>query len=121
MIYNLGGRLQAVDFADKSASSEVLADLQHEFSTAISTTCLLCLLHAHAGSEETGIFPAMEARHPEMIRKLILDHQEISRRLGLLSKMADEISGIETARGEPRWALGSTARRTSSSPSTSRP
>jgi iron-sulfur cluster repair protein YtfE (RIC family) len=95
MIYNVGGRLQAVDFADEVATTAVLADLQHEFSSAVSTTCVLCLLHEHAGTEETGVFPSMEALDAEMIRMLIQEHQEIARRLGALSKMAGEVGGIQ--------------------------
>src|SRR5208282_6663365 len=81
MIYDVGGRLQRVDFADKAASTAVLADLQHEFTSAVSATCVLCLLHAHAGSEEAGIFPSMDSIDPSMIRMLLEDHQEIRRRL----------------------------------------
>jgi hemerythrin HHE cation binding domain-containing protein len=95
MIYNVGGRLQSVDFADKAAANAVLEDLQHEFSNAVSATCVLCLLHAHAGSEESHVFPSMQSIDPALIRMLIDDHHEITRRLAGLSKMADELSAVD--------------------------
>lgn len=36
MIYSLSGRLQSADFGDKVASADVLADLQHEFSSTVT-------------------------------------------------------------------------------------
>ena len=95
MIYSLGGRLQTVDFADKTASAAVLADLQHEFANAVSATCVLCLLHGHAGNEEADIFPSMQPIDAGLIRMLIDDHQQIRRRLIALTKMADELESID--------------------------
>jgi hemerythrin superfamily protein len=95
MIYSLGSRLQTADFTDKAASAAVLADLQHEFGDAVTSTCVLCLLHAHAGSEETHVFPSMQSIDPGMIRMLLDDHQEIRRRLIALTKMADDLGSIE--------------------------
>ncbi|MGP8145112.1 MAG: hemerythrin domain-containing protein [Thermoplasmata archaeon] len=104
MIYSLGGRLLAVDFADKAASAAVLADLQHEFSRAVSATCVVCLLHEHAGAEATHIFPSVQSFEPELIRKLLEDHNEITRRLVALTRMADELGGTEVP--ERRMELG---------------
>jgi len=95
MIYSLGGRLQSVDFADKAASAAVLADLQHEFANSVSATCVLCLLHTHAGHEETGVFPSMQPIDPALIRMLIDDHQEITRRLVALTKKAEELGATD--------------------------
>ncbi len=103
MIYHLGGRLQAVDFADKPASAAVLSDLQHEFSNAVSSTCVLCLLHAHAGSEESDVFPSMESIDPNLIRALLGDHQEIRRRLVTLTAMAEELEGTEAPARRIEW------------------
>jgi len=95
MIYSLGSRLQTADFTDKAASAAVLADLQHEFGDAVTSTCVLCLLHSHAHSEETGVFPSMQSIDPGMIRMLLDDHQEIRRRLMALTKMADDLGSTE--------------------------
>jgi hypothetical protein len=104
MIYDLGGRLQRVDFADPTASSAVLADLQHNFGSAVSSTCVLCLLHTHAGTEETDVFPSMKSFDPVLIRGLIDEHQEISLRLVAISKRADELAAVGPA--EQRIAFG---------------
>jgi hypothetical protein len=104
MIYDLGGRLQKVDFADKAASTTLLADLEHEFTNAVSAACILCLLHGHAGSEETSVFPSMQTIDPVLIRALLDDHQEISRRLVAITKMADELAPLGSP--EERIALG---------------
>jgi hypothetical protein len=96
MIYDLGSRLQCVDFADRVAAAAVLVDLQHEFTNAVSSTCVLCLLHSHAGTEERFVFPSMDSFDAKLIRSLIDDHQEISRRLGAISRMADTFSTIDT-------------------------
>ncbi len=103
MIYSLGGRLQSVDFADRAASAAVLADLEHEFTNAVSATCVLCLLHTHAGSEEAGIFPSMESIDPSMIRMLLEDHQEIRRRLVTLTTMAEELGGTDAPHRRLEW------------------
>ena len=104
MIYDVGRRLQSVDFVDKAAASAVLADLQHEFSNAVSATCVLCLLHAHAGSEESHVFPSMQSIDPGLIRMLLDDHLEINRRLAVLTKMADEFRTVDAP--ERRIELG---------------
>lgn len=95
MIYSLGSRVQAADFTDRAASDLLLADLQHEFTNALSASCILCLLHAHAGSEETKIFPSMQSLDPVLIRQLLDDHTEISRRLGSISRLAGELATMD--------------------------
>jgi hemerythrin superfamily protein len=109
MIYDLGGRLQCVDFADVATSSAVLADLQHEFTNAVSTTCVLCLLHAHAGSEERFVFPSMDPLDPTLIRSLVDEHQEISLRLGAIAQSAAQLGAVEAA--ALRTELGETLNR----------
>jgi hypothetical protein len=96
MIYDLGGRLQRLDFADKTASTLVLEDLQHEFANAVTGTCILCLLHSHAGHEERDVFPSMASIDPALIRALVDDHQEISRRLSVLSQMANALAAVDS-------------------------
>ena len=109
MIYNIGGRLQSADFADKTALNLVLADLQHEFANAVSRTCILCLLHSHASHEERSIFPSMQPVDPDLVRGLIDDHHEILRRLEVITKMANELGGIDAP--EQRIELGARVNR----------
>jgi hemerythrin HHE cation binding domain-containing protein len=88
MIYELGARLQRTDFADPVASAAVLSDLEHEFSNAISSACVLCLLHGHGADEESVPFPAMLPFDEAMIRTLITEHQEFSRMLSSITTLA---------------------------------
>lgn len=104
MIYSLGTRLQSVDFADRAASSAVLADLQHEFSKAVSPACMLCLLHGHAEAEETGIFPSMQPIDARMIRMLIDEHHQIRQKLAALTRSSEELGASDPP--ERRIELG---------------
>jgi FPC/CPF motif-containing protein YcgG len=104
MIYDVSGRLQSADFSDRARSVELLADLQHEFSTAVSATCVLCLLHLHARHEEKVPFPAMESLEPALVRALIEDHQEIQRRMTALARSSSEFAKLESP--EERLAAG---------------
>jgi hypothetical protein len=91
MIYDLGGRLQSNDFADLSASKPLLSDLEHEFSAAVSAGCVLCLLHGHAGDEENQVFPAVGKHDSELVQQLIEEHHALTRRLGVITRMAREL------------------------------
>jgi hypothetical protein len=110
MIYDLGGRLQRADFADKASSTVLLADFQHEFANAVSPACVLCLLHAHAGAEESEVFPTMRAIDPALIQSLIEEHHEITGRLIAITKMADELRSVDAL--DRRLALGAQVNRT---------
>jgi len=95
MIYDLGGRLQQTDFADRASSTIVLSDLEHEFSNAVSAGCVLCLLHGHAADEEAVPFPAMQPVDAAMVRTLIEEHHDIGRKLATITNMARELSTVE--------------------------
>ena len=82
----------------------MLADLQDQFSHAISASCLLCLLHSHAGSEELKIFPAMATVDPALVRSLIDDHTQISLRLASIAKLSAALVVQDSA--PARLALG---------------
>jgi len=99
MIYELGGRLQSVDFSDRTASAAVLADLQHEFGNAVASTCVLCLLHSHASDEERSVFPSMQPIDAGLVRMLIDEHHEIGRKLLGLTKMADDLARVDPPEG----------------------
>lgn len=92
MIYKLGTELQLVDFTDEDATKATLAKLQHNLSSA-SSTCILCLLHEHAGNEDNFLFPKVSGFEPAMVEMLIQEHREVVRKLVGLSKIcADLIS-----------------------------
>ena len=91
MIYNVGTRLQTNDFSDLTASKPLLADLEHEFSAALTTGCILCLLHAHASDEETGVFPQVAKFDNKLIAGFIEDHHNFTRRLDAIVKMSHDL------------------------------
>lgn len=96
MIYDLGGRLQTNDFTEVGASKPLLADLEHEFSTAISSGCILCLLHGHASDEETQVFPSVSQHEAALVRGFIEDHHALTRRLESITKMARDLPAKAT-------------------------
>src|SRR5256885_15899190 len=61
MIYDVGGRLQTTDFSDSAQSQLLLNELIYEFSSALSASCVLCLLHSHASAEDLYLFPAVRS------------------------------------------------------------
>jgi hypothetical protein len=91
MIYNVSGRLQSNDFTDATASKPLFADLEHEFSAALSSGCVLCLLHGHALDEESGIFPPVAKHDAALVQAFIEDHHVLTRQLEAITKMAREL------------------------------
>jgi Hemerythrin HHE cation binding domain len=88
MIYDVAGRLQSNDFADVPASKPLLADLEHEFSAALSAGCVLCLVHSHAADEESGVFPDVGKWDAGLVRGFIEDHHDLTRRLEAITTLA---------------------------------
>jgi len=106
MIYDVSGRLQTNDFTDVAASTPLLADLEHEFTAAISSGCILCLLHHHASDEETAVFPSVSKHDAALVQGFIDDHHSFTRRLEAITKMARDLPS--TARPEERVRFGIT-------------
>jgi hemerythrin superfamily protein len=104
MIYDVSGRLQTNDFTDVTASKPLLADLEHEFTAAISSGCILCLLHHHASDEETAVFPSVSKHEAALVQGFIEDHHALARRLETITKMARDLPS--KARPEERVQLG---------------
>jgi Hemerythrin HHE cation binding domain len=94
MIYEVSARLQSTDFTDPVASREAIQKLKYEFSIGSATSCILCLLHEHAGNEEAIAFPEVERFDPNLIAQLLHQHAEILRRLAELSKSGEELLGL---------------------------
>lgn len=106
MIYDVSGRLQTNDFTDMAATKPLLADLEHEFSAAISSGCILCLLHGHASDEETAVFPSVSKHDATLVQGFIEDHHALTRRLEAITKMARDLPS--KARPEERVQFGIT-------------
>src|SRR5437879_13559390 len=77
MIYDVGGRLQTTDFSDGAESQLVLNELIYEFSSALSATCILCLLHSHARAEDLYLFPAVQGSDSTLINDLLQEQQQL--------------------------------------------
>jgi hypothetical protein len=93
MIYDVGRRMQTNDFADPAASAPLLADLEHEFGSALSAGCLLCILHHHGIDEEKGVFAHAGAGAPQMIQRLMDEHRSLSTQLARITQHARELQG----------------------------
>jgi hypothetical protein len=103
MIYDLASRLQSTDWTDAAATEAVLADLRYEFGAGVPARCVLCLLHAHAGHEET-VFPQIRSHDAPLIDELLEDHRDFARRLGAAEALGGELR--KAAEAERRRALG---------------
>jgi Hemerythrin HHE cation binding domain len=109
MMYELSGRLQTNDFTDVGASKPLLSDLEHEFSAAISSGCILCLLHSHASDEETQVFPPVSKYEAALVQGFIEDHHALTRRLESITKMAHDLPSKASA--EERGQFGAALNR----------
>ena len=99
MIYVLGNDLQVADFTDERTTGELVAKLEYDLELATSSSCILCLLHEHAGNEDKYLFPQVHPFEPEMVEQLIQEHREVVRRLGGISKFLGELKAT-TASGK---------------------
>ena len=97
MIYDVGGRLQTTDFSDSAQSQIVLNELIFEFSSALSASCILCLLHSHASAEDLYLFPAVEKSDSKLITELLEEHHGFSKELRTISTMCDELKVVESS------------------------
>ncbi len=104
MIYALGTQLQTLDFADPGATEQLLAEIRVDFASSLGSNCVLCLLHAHAGSEEWGAFPQVAVHEPRLVEELIAEHESLTRRLHSISAHAGDILTLPSA--EARLAAG---------------
>jgi nitrite reductase/ring-hydroxylating ferredoxin subunit/iron-sulfur cluster repair protein YtfE (RIC family) len=97
MIYDVGSRLQTTDFSDSAESQLVLNELIYEFSSALSASCILCLLHSHAKAEDLYLFPAVEKSDSKLITDLLQEHHGFATELRDISTMCDELKGVASA------------------------
>ena len=90
MIYELGKELQTTDFTDEKATAAMVSRLKQDLSLA-SSTCVLCLLHEHAGNEDKYVFPDVRQYEPNLVDTLLQEHREVVRRIASVWKLADEV------------------------------
>jgi hypothetical protein len=94
MIYDLGVQLQTTDFTDLAQSEAVVSQLNHEFTAAITSNCILCLVHHHGLGEEMQAFPELAHLDGPLIDRLMTEHRQFEMRLGPLSRMGRELSNV---------------------------
>jgi hemerythrin superfamily protein len=94
MIYEVATQIQTTDFTDPVATEAVVRNLRHEFASATATSCILCLLHGHAESEESFAFPEARKFNSDLVAQLKQQHAEILRRLETLSALADQLTPL---------------------------
>ena len=87
MIYELGKELQTTDFTDEKATAAMVSRLKQDLSLA-SSTCVLCLLHEHAGNEDKYVFPDVRQYEPKLVDTLLQEHREVVRRIAGVWKLA---------------------------------
>ncbi len=92
MIYDTSSRLQTNDFSDVPGSKPLFDDLEHEFTTALSSGCILCLIHHHGVDEETVVFPSLSKQEAALVQGFIDDHHKLTSRLQTITEMAHEIA-----------------------------
>ncbi len=97
MIYRLSGRLQTHDFADVEATRSLLTDLENDFAVARSAGCVLCILGQHAVDEESSIFPQASEVGSDLVRSLIEEHHDLTRRELAIARLGHEVVALDRA------------------------
>jgi hemerythrin superfamily protein len=103
MIYDLGTKLQKVDYADPSATGVIVSQLKQNLQSA-NMTCIICMLHEHASNEEQSIFPQIAPHDSKLVEALIQAHVEITKQVSEISKAADEL--LQLKNDEQRIEMG---------------
>jgi hypothetical protein len=102
MIYDLSGRLQTNDFADTTATSSLIKDLENDFAIAQSAGCALCILAHHAVDEESLVFPAVASVGNRLVTELISEHHDLTRRELEVAKAGHELLLMDSAEARVR-------------------
>lgn len=90
MIYELGYKVQKTDFTDVLATEAIVTQLRHDIRLA-NSTCIVCLMHEHAGHEEENVVPLIPPSESKVVDAIIQEHKEITKQLIDISKVCDEL------------------------------
>lgn len=104
MLSGLSSRMQTHDFADTAASRALVTDLENDFAVARSAGCILCVLARHAVDEEGVIFPAAAEKASPLVRALIEEHHDLTRRELAIAEAAHAL--VEMGAPADRIAAG---------------
>ncbi len=80
MLYDLSARIQTNDFADLASTKQLAVDLEIDFATAQSAGCMLCAFAYHAEEENAVVFGPSARVADALVRELIQEHHEFTRR-----------------------------------------
>jgi len=94
MLYGLSNRLQTNDFADVSATSALIRDLEDDFALARSAGCILCHFANHAHEEDAVVFPVAARFANRLVTDLIEDHHKLMVRELAIAKSGHELLGL---------------------------
>jgi hypothetical protein len=108
MIYELGAKLQKTDFANPSASEEIIGMLKHNLKSA-NSTCIICMLHDH-GEPEMSVFPQLASYESKSIDIMIQEHAEVTRRIVEISRISDAL--LQLRDNDQRIQLGARLNKT---------
>ena len=97
MLYQLGSGIQAQSFTDVNESNAAVARIKHDFGDSLSS-CVLCMLSAHAGHEERDIFAKVRVHDPDAVISVMREHGEVARKLQAVSLTCDELLAITDIR-----------------------
>ena len=90
MVYELGSRMQATNFADLTEGNRFVTRLEHELSDSLSN-CILCMLRFHSLHEEKDIFSELRAHDPDPVELVLKEHAEVARRSRGVVKTCEEL------------------------------
>lgn len=110
MIYELGTNLQKTDFTDVPATEAIITQLRHNLKSA-NSTCIVCLMHEHAGHEEEEIVPRFPPSESKVVDTIVNDHKEITMQLVEISRVSDEL--LNQTDNEQRMRMGAKLNRMS--------
>lgn len=93
MLYRLGERLGAMDFANVAESNAFLEELKHDLTSALSN-CPLCLLQIHSRHEERDFFAAVRPFDSDVVDLMLKEHGQIVLRTHALVKTCEELERL---------------------------
>ncbi|MFZ0892617.1 MAG: hemerythrin domain-containing protein [Thermoplasmata archaeon] len=105
MIYDLGDQLQTTDFTDLAQTEAVVRQLKHEFTAAITSNCILCLVHHHGLGEEMQAFPELAKFDGPLIDRLLKEHRQFEMRLSALSKIGTQLESLSEPAARIRMGI----------------
>jgi len=94
MIYELGNKVQKTDFTDISGTAAIVAQLRHDLRSA-NSTCIVCLMHEHAGHEEENLLPLIPPNESKVVDAIIQEHKQITKQLIEISRVSDELLNLK--------------------------